>query len=94
MGWNPSAVAFSPDGKTLYVVNTKGKGAGPNGGKEHDPNAPSYVGSLELGSLSAIEVGTLPAMEELTKTVIAANTARSRGSGNASAAQALFPGDS
>jgi len=28
-GWNPSAVALSPDGKTLYIVNTKGKGAGP-----------------------------------------------------------------
>ncbi|MDR3377657.1 MAG: YncE family protein, partial [Verrucomicrobiae bacterium] len=43
-GWNPSAVDFSPDGKTLYVVNTKGKGAGPNGGKEHKPGTPSYVG--------------------------------------------------
>ena len=49
VGWNPSAVAFSPDGTTLYVVNTKGKGAGPNGGSKHDPNAPTYVGSLEYG---------------------------------------------
>jgi YVTN family beta-propeller protein len=74
-GWNPSAVALSPDGKTLYVVNTKGKGAGPNGGQQHDPHQPTYIGSLELGSLSAIRLAELPAAEALTATVIAANTA-------------------
>ncbi len=79
VGWNPSAVSFSPDGKTLYVVNTKGKGTGPNGGKEHDPNAPSYVGSLELGSLSVIALDSLPSPEKLTETVIAANTAARSG---------------
>ena len=73
-GWNPSAVAFSPDGKTLYVVNTKGKGTGPNGGKQHDPNLPSYIGSLELGGLSVIPLANLPAAESMTQTVIAANT--------------------
>ncbi len=75
VGWNPSALALSPDGKTLYVVNTKGKGAGPNGGSKHDPNAPTYVGSLELGSLSAILLAGLPDAKTLTQTVIAANTA-------------------
>jgi YVTN family beta-propeller protein len=75
VGWNPSAVALSPDGKTLYVVNTKGKGAGPNGGKAHDPNAPTYVGSLEYGSVSAIPLADLPAANELTQAVIAGNTA-------------------
>jgi YVTN family beta-propeller protein len=75
VGWNPSAVAFAPDGQTLYVVNTKGKGAGPNGGKQHDPNAPSYIGSLEYGSVSAIPLDGLPDAAELTQTVIAANTA-------------------
>ena len=75
VGWNPSAVAFSPDGKMLYVVNTKGKGAGPNAGKGHDPKTPTYVGSLELGSVSAIPLDSLPPAEESTKTVIAANTA-------------------
>jgi YVTN family beta-propeller protein len=74
-GWNPSAVGFSPDGKTLYVVNTKGKGAGPNGGKQHDPSQPTYVGALEKGSVSAIPLGDLPAAGVLTQTVIAANTA-------------------
>jgi YVTN family beta-propeller protein len=74
VGWNPSAVALSPDGRILYAVNTKGKGAGPNAGKGHDPSSPTYVGSLELGSLSAIPLDSLPAAGELSKTVIAANT--------------------
>jgi YVTN family beta-propeller protein len=39
----PPRLRFSPDGQTLYVVNTKGKGAGPNGGKQHDPNAPTML---------------------------------------------------
>jgi YVTN family beta-propeller protein len=75
VGWNPSAVDFSPDGKTLYVANTKGKGTGPNGGKLHDPNAPRYIGSLEMGSLSVIPLADLPAAAVLTRTVIAGNMA-------------------
>ena len=75
VGWNPSAVALSPDGKTLFVVNTKGKGAGPNGGKLHDADAPTYVGSLEYGSVSAIHLDELPAADALTRTVVDANTA-------------------
>lgn len=75
VGWNPSAVAFSPDGKTLYVVNTKGKGAGPNAGSGHDPKKPTYVGSLEYGGLSAIQPATLPPAATLTQAVIAGNTA-------------------
>jgi YVTN family beta-propeller protein len=73
-GWNPSAVALSPDGKTLYVVNTKGKGAGPNGGKLHDEKSPSYVGSLEYGSISAIALSGLPEAKDLTAAVLANNT--------------------
>jgi hypothetical protein len=75
VGWNPSAAALSPDGHMLYVVNTKGKGTGANAGSLHDPKLPTYVGSLEMGSLSAIPLNSLPAAAELTQTVIAANTA-------------------
>lgn len=79
VGWNPSAVALSPDGKMLYVINTKGKGTGPNGGKEHDPKSPSYVGSLEYGSLSVIPLSSLDAPASLTQSVIAGNTAARSG---------------
>ena len=29
-GWYPAAVALSTDGENLYILNNKGKGAGPN----------------------------------------------------------------
>jgi YVTN family beta-propeller protein len=74
VGWNPTAVAVSPDGKTLYVVNTKGKGTGPNGGRLHDPDAPTYVGALELGSLSVIPLTDLKDAQPLTAQVVANNT--------------------
>ena len=75
VGWNPSAVELSPDGATLYVVNAKGKGAGPNAGAQHDPKTPSYIGSLEMGSLSVIALADLPAPSVLTAQVVVNNTA-------------------
>ena len=74
-GWNPSAVAISSDGRMLYIVNAKGKGAGANGGKEHDAQKPSYIGSLEYGSMTAVTLSTLAPASNLTETVLAANTA-------------------
>ena len=75
VGWNPTAVALSPDGATLYVINTKGKGAGPNAGSHHKPGEPTYVGALEFGSLSAIRLADLPPAGQLTQTVVAGNMA-------------------
>ena len=75
VGWNPAAVAVDKGGKNLLVVNAKGKGAGPNGGNAHDPHAPTYIGSLELGSLSAISLADLDGPDELTRRVVALNTA-------------------
>ncbi|MGA8161646.1 MAG: alkaline phosphatase family protein [Acidobacteriaceae bacterium] len=75
VGWNPTAVALSPDGVTLYVVNTKGRGAGPNAGAGHAAGAPTYVGALEYGSLSVIRLADLPPAGELTQTVIDGNLA-------------------
>ena len=74
VGWNPSAVAVDEAGEYLLVVNAKGKGAGPNGGSAHNPQAPTYIGSLELGSLSAIPLQRLAQPAELTKLVVALNT--------------------
>jgi YVTN family beta-propeller protein len=76
VGWNPAAVAVDADGKNLFVVNAKGKGAGPNGGSAHDAQAPTYIGSLELGSLSVISLADLAGPDELTPRVVALNTAR------------------
>jgi len=75
VGWNPSAVAIAHYGSILYVVNSKGRGAGPNAGKDHDPTKPTYIGSLESGSLSEIRLADLPDPQQLTQTVIANNEA-------------------
>lgn len=80
VGWNPMALAFSPDGAVLYVVNTKGKGAGPNAGMGHDPKMPTYIGSLELGSVSAVRLAALAPAEELTRRVVENNMAAIAGS--------------
>ncbi len=74
-GWNPSALALSPDRHNLYIVNAKGKGTGPNGGSAHDDKQPSYIGALEYGSLLTVDLAALPAPASLTATVVAANRA-------------------
>ncbi|WP_162601889.1 bifunctional YncE family protein/alkaline phosphatase family protein [Occallatibacter savannae] len=74
VGWNPAAVAVDEAGQDLVVVNAKGKGAGPNGGSNHDPHAPTYIGSLELGSLSVIPLADRDSPDASTKRVVALNT--------------------
>ena len=75
VGWNPTAVALSPDGKLLYVVNAKGRGTGPNAGSGHAAGAPTYVGALEYGSLSVIRLADLAPVATLTQTVVDGNLA-------------------
>ncbi len=53
MGWYPAAVAVAPNQDKLYVVNNKGKGAGPNGGAAFGPRR-EYIGELELGNLAVL----------------------------------------
>jgi YVTN family beta-propeller protein len=65
-GWYPSAVALSPDQSKVYVVNTKGKGSGPNLLKAHpeDKDQASdvkYIAEISYGSLSSIPRNTLEA---------------------------------
>ena len=82
VGWYPAAAAVSPDGKTLWVVNNKGKGAGPNGGEagETSREKGNYIGTLEYGSLSAIRIGGTDDLGAETRKVIANNLA-ARGEG-------------
>ena len=74
-GWYPAAIAVAPDAKKLYIVNNKGKGAGPNGGVKFGPRR-EYIGELELGSVSVLP---LPldeaALGESTRAVLRNNQA-------------------
>ncbi len=74
VGWNPSAVlAFA---NTIYVANAKGKGSGPNAGAKFNSELHgSYIGELELGSISVIPAAVAEHPESGTATVIEDNTA-------------------
>ncbi len=74
VGWYPTAVAVSHQGGRLYVINTKGAGAGPNGGSSFHPvDGRSYIGDLEYGSLSVVPLGTEHLLRQATETVLANN---------------------
>ena len=56
-GWFPARVALSADGKTLFVANAKGFGAGPNGGKGFQPGPEgAYIGDITKGTVSILTV--------------------------------------
>jgi DNA-binding beta-propeller fold protein YncE len=53
--WFPARLAVSPDGKMLYVANTKGFGAGPNGGPNFQEGPEGvYIGDITHGFVSII----------------------------------------
>ncbi len=56
-GWFPARVAVSADGKTLFVANAKGFGAGPNGGR-HFQLGPegAYIGDITKGTVSIVTI--------------------------------------
>ncbi len=76
-GWFPAAVGLAPTHDRLYIVNNKGKGAGPNGGKTSEPNnSGKYIGELEFGSLSVLPLPLdEPALAQSTATVVRNNQA-------------------
>src|SRR5262249_33243155 len=63
-GWYPTGVEVSTDGRTLFVANAKGLGAGPNPNgpnpytdsirRPSDAWAAQYVGSMIKGTLSIV----------------------------------------
>ncbi len=76
-GWYPAAVALSPDQQRLFILNNKGKGAGPNyiDGKRY------YIGELEHGTLSAVPISDIDEhLAAMTSTVVADNEAALRNS--------------
>jgi YVTN family beta-propeller protein len=59
VGWYPTSVRVSADGKTLYVLNGKGELSkpnplGPQPGKKAAPGVNQYIGQLLNGTLSII----------------------------------------
>jgi DNA-binding beta-propeller fold protein YncE len=84
--WFPARLALSPDGRTLYVANTKGFGAGPNGGpKFHKGPEGTYIGDITHGYVSIVNLAAqVSSYEENTARVlknngfVGADTPRSR----------------
>ena len=73
-GWFPARVAVSKHGKTLYVANAKGYGAGPNGGANFQKGpAGDYIGDITKGTVSIIPVPRDSELAELTGKVIRNN---------------------
>ena len=70
-GWYPAALALAPNQEALYVVNNKGRGAGPNGLANGDRR---YIGELELGSISVLPLPIVEsALAESTAAVLRNN---------------------
>jgi DNA-binding beta-propeller fold protein YncE len=82
--WFPVRLALSPQGKTLYVANAKGFGAGPNGGPnfQEGPEG-NYIGDIMHGFVSIISsILKGRALEHMTSRVL-------RNNGFASATQTV-----
>jgi len=73
-GWFPARVAVSADGKTLFVANAKGFGAGPNGGKDFQlgPEG-AYIGDITKGTVTIATIPKDYALRPLTLQVMRNN---------------------
>ncbi|MFM8356941.1 MAG: bifunctional YncE family protein/alkaline phosphatase family protein, partial [Verrucomicrobiota bacterium] len=69
VGWYPTSVRVTPDGKSLLVANGKGISSksnrhGPQPGRELPGNLKEYIGGLFQGALSVIPVPSGPKRDE------------------------------
>jgi YVTN family beta-propeller protein len=74
--WYPSGVSVSPNGRTVYVENAKGLGAGPNPrnpGPFGTAPAAQYVGSMMHGTLSIIDTPDPGQLQRFTAQVVRNN---------------------
>jgi DNA-binding beta-propeller fold protein YncE len=56
-GWGPSRVKLSADNKELYIVSSRGLGAGPNGGKGFvAPPQGTYVGDIQEATFQQVKL--------------------------------------
>jgi YVTN family beta-propeller protein len=76
-GWYPTGLALAPEGQTIYVINGKGLGAGPNlnGPNPYRSQTPpdQYVGSMIKGTLSIIPTPSRAQLAQYTQQVIKNN---------------------
>jgi YVTN family beta-propeller protein len=83
--WYPAALALDRHGKTLFVANAKGLGAGPNPGGPnlYRPSTPpdQYVGSMMTGTLSIIDVPNEDQLSRYTEQVARNNRFEDQRSG-------------
>jgi DNA-binding beta-propeller fold protein YncE len=78
VGWYPTSVRVSSDGKTLYVTNGKGNTSRPNregpnplvAADSYEGRLRDYIGQLFQGTFSTIPVPTPGQLAEMTKTVL------------------------
>jgi len=80
-GWYPTGVEIAHDGKSIFVANAKGLGAGPNPGgpnpytdsarRPSDGFASQYVGSMIKGTLSVVPTPDETTLARYTKQVSA-----------------------
>lgn len=74
VGWFPSKLQVTPDGKRLIVANAKGFGSGPNGGPNFSPGKEgSYIGNLMKGSVTILDIPDDTKLQVLTQEVIQNN---------------------
>jgi len=60
VGWWPSALQLSSDGKVLYVANAKGRGAGPD-----NDTPPDNIGSPKHSTMGTVNIVSAPNQQEL-----------------------------
>jgi YVTN family beta-propeller protein len=99
VGWFPSKLALSRDGRSLIVANAKGFGSGPNGGRDYKVGPEGvYIGNLMKGTLSVFPIPDDAALPGETRQVVENNFAFAKtSSGDFSAREnnpiPLFPGE-
>lgn len=73
-GWFPARLQISHDGKTLYVANAKGFGAGPNGGPDfHRGPEGTYIGAITRGVVSIVRIPEPRTLKDETARVLLNN---------------------
>jgi len=72
--WFPARVLVSQDGKTFFVVNAKGFGAGANGGPDFHPGPEgTYIGDITKGTVSIIPAPDAATLKNDTEQVLKNN---------------------